>query len=260
MDTGSISYRRAFETYIRKGIPINLSQKQTHPTSHYVWRTRGDGKVRPSHAANDGKIFAWDNPPPTGHPGEDYGCRCIAEPYVANINEHIEIALSGISDIGSPWSSRDFVHHYFNGNGRGVAVRETGHLRSIVAEYRKIVIDDPTRLPKQIARKARETKNGSFSNNFYNTYDMTDVVFSLGDTTIGGKYTGNSSEENGILSVSGEMDFYLEDFFRDPLDIFDIIPGDNLELARSKSYRIYDNWQGRFEGKIYADASSSRFG
>ena len=42
---------------------------------------RGDGKVRPSHAANDGRVFAWDDPPPTGHPGEDYGCRW-AEPYV----------------------------------------------------------------------------------------------------------------------------------------------------------------------------------
>jgi len=52
-----------------------------HATTHYIWRTRGDNKVRASHAANNGKIFAWDNPPPTGHPGEDYGCRCTAEPY-----------------------------------------------------------------------------------------------------------------------------------------------------------------------------------
>lgn len=40
--------------------------------------------MRHSHAANEGKIFAWDNPPPTGHPGEEYNCRCTAEPYYGN--------------------------------------------------------------------------------------------------------------------------------------------------------------------------------
>lgn len=78
------AYRKAFELYLRRGIPIGLSLKAIaaeNPTTHYIWRTRGDGKVRPSHAANEGKIFAWDNPPPTGYPGEDYNCRCWAEPY-----------------------------------------------------------------------------------------------------------------------------------------------------------------------------------
>ena len=48
--------------------------------THYIWRSLDDEKVRPDHAANDGKIFSWNNPPPTGHPGEDYNCRCYAEP------------------------------------------------------------------------------------------------------------------------------------------------------------------------------------
>ena len=38
------------------------------------------GHVRPSHAENDGKIFSWDTPPATGHPGEDHNCRCTAVP------------------------------------------------------------------------------------------------------------------------------------------------------------------------------------
>ena len=50
-------------------------------TSHYVWVTAGDDKVRPSHADNEGQIFSWDDPPATGHPGEDSNCRCSAEPY-----------------------------------------------------------------------------------------------------------------------------------------------------------------------------------
>lgn len=66
----------------------------------YVWYTRRDARVRPCHASYDGKTFRWDGPPEmwyqtkhegkvwTGrycHPGQDYGCRCMAVP-VLDIN------------------------------------------------------------------------------------------------------------------------------------------------------------------------------
>ncbi len=203
MDIASPEYKRAFDVYLRKGIPIDLTlKKQARPTTHYIWRTRSDGKVRSSHAANNGKVFAWDTPPPTGHPGDDYGCRCTAEPYLPKINERIQITLSGVSDTGSSWSNLDFINHYFYGGGLGVTVRKIGHLSSVVAEYRREVIDDPTRLPNQIALKARTNKNGSFSDTFGNTYNMTSVVFSIGHTAIDGRYNGKSSEKYGVLSIS----------------------------------------------------------
>jgi SPP1 gp7 family putative phage head morphogenesis protein len=47
----------------------------------YRWRTVRDERVRESHRVKDGKIFSWNKPPAdTGHPGEDYQCRCVAEP------------------------------------------------------------------------------------------------------------------------------------------------------------------------------------
>lgn len=46
----------------------------------YKWSTSGDERVRESHMANDGKVFSYDDPPETGHPGEDYNCRCVALP------------------------------------------------------------------------------------------------------------------------------------------------------------------------------------
>ena len=63
-------------------------------STHYVWRTMGNSKVRPTHGesnnhrALDGRTFAWNSPPvvdpATGrrrHPGQDYGpCRCLALP------------------------------------------------------------------------------------------------------------------------------------------------------------------------------------
>ena len=51
----------------------------------YVWVTAGDERVRPTHAANEGQTFSWNDPPATGHPGDDYNCRCIASPVLDNL-------------------------------------------------------------------------------------------------------------------------------------------------------------------------------
>ena len=59
-------------------------QQRGEGYTHYIWHSQDDAKVRSDHAANEGKIFSWDNPPPTGHPGEDFNCRCWAEPVIGN--------------------------------------------------------------------------------------------------------------------------------------------------------------------------------
>ena len=50
--------------------------------TQYVWQTMGDERVRDSHADCDGKTFTWGEPPadPGCEPGEDFQCRCWAEP------------------------------------------------------------------------------------------------------------------------------------------------------------------------------------
>lgn len=51
----------------------------------YRWLTSRDERVRPTHRANEGKIFEWDNPPMiTGHPSRDIICRCSAQPVFKN--------------------------------------------------------------------------------------------------------------------------------------------------------------------------------
>lgn len=277
-------YRKAFQAYLRKGTPIEWSLKQERPTTHYIWRTRNDEKVRPSHAANNGHVFAWDDPPPTGHPGEDYGCRCTAEPYYPDLAEYLTITLQGVSDNAAAWSSRDFVRHYYQGGGRGVTVRETGHLGRIVARYMEYVEED---LKTQIATAAREAPNGLFSYDFYNSYDMTLIVFSIGDTVIGGTFSGYATERNGLIAISGELQFYLTDEFANPLDIGveAIDPGETvlenlvrpfedygrgrlglpssgpqrLGIHTGEPYPITDIWSGRFEGQILADPQRSAF-
>lgn len=66
--------------------------------TRYRWVTARDERVRgnpagrypdarPSHFARDGKVFSWDDAPEGGHPGEDYNCRCIAEPILDDIDD-----------------------------------------------------------------------------------------------------------------------------------------------------------------------------
>jgi len=48
----------------------------------YIWRTSQDERVRDEHQALEGKVFKWSDPPDVGHPGEDFQCRCTAEPII----------------------------------------------------------------------------------------------------------------------------------------------------------------------------------
>lgn len=66
----------------------------------YIWRTAGDGRVREDHKHLNGKEFEYKNPPivdiATGrraNPGEDYLCRCVAEPVLPSVlTEDLAIA------------------------------------------------------------------------------------------------------------------------------------------------------------------------
>lgn len=53
----------------------------------YIWVTSHDVRVRHKHKELDGRVFSFDNPPivdtATGrraNPGEDFNCRCVAQP------------------------------------------------------------------------------------------------------------------------------------------------------------------------------------
>lgn len=62
---------------------MNRERNQALGITEYVWKTVRDERVRESHAKKHGQRFRWDDPPAdTGHPGEDYQCRCVAEPVI----------------------------------------------------------------------------------------------------------------------------------------------------------------------------------
>lgn len=78
----------------------DLTQRRQTQTgvTHYFWRDSRDERVRgnpgglypkarPSHWARNGQRFAWDDAPEGGHPGQDYNCRCTAEPDLRGLLE-----------------------------------------------------------------------------------------------------------------------------------------------------------------------------
>lgn len=48
----------------------------------YIWRSQDDARVRAAHAEYDDRVFAWSAPPSGGHPGQEWNCRCTAEPII----------------------------------------------------------------------------------------------------------------------------------------------------------------------------------
>lgn len=77
-------YDAAFRKYLRYVTPISepyylVRSAPENDMYFYIWRTQEDRRVRATHAANNGKIFSYNIPPPTGHPGYEVNCRCYAE-------------------------------------------------------------------------------------------------------------------------------------------------------------------------------------
>ncbi|MFC6591684.1 minor capsid protein [Deinococcus lacus] len=69
--------------------------------THYTWHTAGDDRVRPAHRALNGKVFAWDDPPSEGHPGQAVMCRCVSIPVLppAESNSELEDSLGQFGSL-----------------------------------------------------------------------------------------------------------------------------------------------------------------
>ena len=63
-----------------------MEEYKTYGITQYIWQTKEDDKVRPYHAALNGKVIDYDDPPVQdrygnkAHAGMYYGCRCKQRP------------------------------------------------------------------------------------------------------------------------------------------------------------------------------------
>lgn len=66
---------------------LTMERQQSIGVDTYTWRGILDARERPEHVDREGKIFAWNNPPSDGHPGQPIRCRCTAEPVLPSWEE-----------------------------------------------------------------------------------------------------------------------------------------------------------------------------
>ena len=66
------------------------SEQIARGIDNYIWRTKNDSRVRPTHRANEGIEFSWETPPATGHAGVAHNCRCVAIPAIGSPRSKIE--------------------------------------------------------------------------------------------------------------------------------------------------------------------------
>jgi SPP1 gp7 family putative phage head morphogenesis protein len=91
METGRVTRNRA--TMIARTETARVSSALTAAraeyigSTHFVWRTVRDQRVRPSHRKLEGTVHRWDTPPEVDPgfrylPGQFINCRCYPEPII----------------------------------------------------------------------------------------------------------------------------------------------------------------------------------
>ncbi len=100
------------------------------PDGQYIWRTVGDDKVRGAHAAYNYMVRDWSDSP---DPGEDYNCRCWAEPIEPGLNPvYPELLLMPALKARSVWN----------------LLRLTGSQLNRIPDSSKVKLDDTRTWPK----------------------------------------------------------------------------------------------------------------
>ena len=205
-------------------------------------------------------MFSWDNPPAGGHPGTDYNCRCRAEPYYGDGQEHVTHDLKGLGGSGARWENLDFIRHFYFGGGRGVSLSEIGHLSEIAEHwaYHHGALD---RWTKQIIADTRKGEPPFFNS----SYDFENIELSHGGGLVKGNFSGTAQVKHGMFVISGEATYEFSDFFTDPIDIRELTGDDipdwafNLTELYGTAYRITGSWRSDLKAKVFVDEGMSAF-
>lgn len=228
----------------------------TNPEGKYVWRTVGDAKIRTLHKELDGAIRFYSESP---DPGEDFNCRCWAEPFSLNTRNPIIVGditqevISPTPERSRKWKTRDFIRHYYKGKGLTVSLSEAGLLRDVI-EHAKIEIFP--KVEKQIKTRLKSTSAGSFRDDFKNRYNFIFVEFILGESSVSGVIKGQINNNKKYLTLQGTIEYQFYDEFTDPLSIRENITNgsSNMEEADSlteiggTAYKITGDWKTKFVG------------
>jgi len=222
-----------------------------HTTPKYTWRTRGDGKVRSRHAKFNGKIFSWDSPPEGGyHPGEDFGCRCIAEPYKSadnSIREYVEQTLvNAPTDSSREWDAVDYSYQYYHTNGKPVKLHEMGILKQIIGKAKWNVYPKVERL---IFEKVQRKGAGKYPFRWNDSYRFHTREFAIGGATVTLNATLEVEDMGYTWKIKGILDYDFYDKFTDIFDLINVVEED-YNPPGSTPFDITDEWSTSLEAVI----------
>lgn len=233
-------------------------------TDQYIWRTAGDGDVRPEHAAREGQVFDWSNPPKGGHPGEDYGCRCVAEALEKTDQKPTGLkqeVIGSVQGVSRKWDEEDFIDHFYNGKGETITLSQTGYLGKIIKKAREVMFH---KVENQVADKMREIQNGELIYTTERGYSrLSEVFWVFGGGTIRSRTEGVVVDQGDILSIEAIIYYEYDDTFTDPGSIRekewiygtsdpDVAPDWVVKATDGFGtyFSIKDNWQTRMTGII----------
>ena len=84
----------ARDQVLKLNAQVTADRHKAAGITEYVWRSSRDERVRKRHKQLDGTRHAYDDPPVVdpvsgrrAHPGEDYQCRCTAEPVIPGFDD-----------------------------------------------------------------------------------------------------------------------------------------------------------------------------
>jgi len=149
-----------------------------------------------------------------------------------------------------------------------VTLSETGHLAGVIRHY-LYALGRYNAVNAQIVDEARKHPSGSFTYGFVKWYGFGDYLYVFGKGTVGGLFTGNVHHENGIMRISGEIEYYYNDTFTDPASVREkIIRGTSdpekaphLERLITDGFGTYfsvkDNWISRFAAEARFNEQTS---
>jgi RHS repeat-associated protein len=164
-----------------------------------------------------------------------------------NAGTYAPLPFIEIDPLGlAAWTTRDFITHFYNGNGAAVTLSQIGYLDGVKDNYfNQEGVGE--RLPGQIENEARgkAPSTGAFSYSFSKSYDFEDVKYELGSGVVGGKYNGNlSGDSTSGYKYSGTANFTYSDSFTDPLDIIQATYGSSTSPNAPQWLRNFANLGG----------------
>jgi peptidoglycan hydrolase-like protein with peptidoglycan-binding domain len=220
----------------------------------YIWRTVGDSKVRDSHVALDGTVRDLADSP---DPGEEFNCRCWAEPVNCDKEFITQNVISKINDAEPAWTWQEYWDHFQHGNGAPVTLSGIGYLGAVIDVARDKAFP---KVSEQVAALAKAQGPGPLYYTTENYYNFKSASYPLGDAVVTSETIGTVLANGKCLIIDAEVIYNFNDTFTDPAELRDHILQYVWDPAMNSSninHPLFDKYKWTELGGTYFDITDT---